>query len=104
MKQMFVNPLSEMEKTLEKGGIKANITYYPTLVTNPESYFIYRVKVSVSEADNASLASVLGDKYKCTDVTVNSGNTVWVDLKFKLPMGDLLLFYTDAEIVNAFIG
>ena len=104
MKQMFVNPLSEMEKTLEKGGIKANITYYPTLVTNPESYFVYRVKVSVSEADNASLAAALGDKYKCADIAVNSGNTVWVDLKFKLPMGDLLLFYTDAEIVNTFIG
>ncbi|UKI35324.1 MAG: hypothetical protein L6V93_14175 [Clostridiales bacterium] len=46
--------------------------------------------MSVSEADNASLAAALGDKYKCADITVNSGNTVWADLKFKLPMGDLL--------------
>lgn len=102
MKQMFVNPLPDMEKALESGGIKARLTYYPTLVTNPDSYFVYRIKADVSEADNKSLSAALGEKYKCADVNVSGGDTVWIDLKIKLPMGDLLLFYSDAEIVNAF--
>lgn len=102
MNKMFINPLAEMERTLAGKGIKARLTYYPTLVTNPESYFVYRIKAEITEADGASLAAAIGDKYKCADITVSKGDTVWIDLKIKLPMGDLLLFYSDAEIVNAF--
>ena len=100
MKSMFTNPLKEMETDFATKGAKVTFTYYPTLVTNPESYFVYRVKMTVNEAENVSLKALLGDKLTCNDVTLNNGDEYYIDLKILLPLGDLVLFYKDATIVN----
>lgn len=100
MKSMFTNPLKEMETDFATKGAKVTFTYYPTLVTNPESYFVYRVKMTVNEAENVSLKALLGDKLTCEDVTLNTDDEYYIDLKILLPLGDLVLFYEDATIVN----
>ncbi|MBE7037823.1 MAG: S-layer homology domain-containing protein [Ruminococcaceae bacterium] len=100
MKSMFLNPLKEMETAFEKNNAKVDFTFYPALVTNPDSYFVYRVKMTVNEATNVSLKSLCDDKLECDDVILNTGDEIYMDLKILLPLGDLVLFYKDAKIVN----
>lgn len=100
MKAMFLNPLKEMEKDFSNKGAKVTFTYYPTLVTNPETHFVYRVKMNVDEAKNISLSTLCSNKLVCEDVIINTGDVLYMDLKIKLPLGDLILYYKDAQIVK----
>ena len=48
------------------------------------SNFVYRVKMTVDEAENVSLKALLGDKLTCEDVTLNTGDEYYIDLKMSI--------------------
>ncbi len=100
MKSMFINPIKEMNSTFEAKGVNAEITYYPTLVTNPDGYFVYRVKVKIIDANNVAVSDVFGNKLACADTTLNKNDVLYMDLKIQIPLGDLILLFKDAQIVN----
>lgn len=100
MKSMFINPIKEMNSAFKTNGVNAEIIYYPTLVTNPNGYLVYRVKVKINNSDNVALSTILQDKLLCQDVLLNKGDVFYLDLKIKLPYGDLTLYYKDIQVVN----